>query len=150
MASKITGIAVIFGFAGGVSWTGIGTLVNEGGEFEHNVQVDEVTDEDNEIISLAHSRESYDATLQFTPRAAAGTNTIANAATSLAPPAKGAVVTLGAEAGGGAVNFKLAIANSNQWVYVGGWKTVFKKNGIATYELKIKRNPNKDLSTAVS
>lgn len=149
MASKITGIAVIFGFPGGVSWSGIGTLFNEGGTFEHNVIVDEVRDEDNELRSLAHSGETYDATLQFTPRAGS-TNTIANAATSLAPPAKGAAVTLGAAAGAGAVDFKLAIANSAQWVYVGGWRTVFRKNGIATYELKIKRNPNYDVSAAIS
>jgi hypothetical protein len=150
MASKITGIAVIFGFAGGVSWSGIGTLFNEGGTFEHNVIVDEVRDEDNELRSLAHSGETYDATLQFTPRAATGTNTVTNAATSLAPPAKGAAVTLGAAAVQGAVDFKLAIANSAQWVYVGGWRTVFRKNGIATYELKIKRNPNYDVSATVS
>lgn len=150
MASKITGIAVIFGFPGGVSWAGIGTLFNEAGTFDHNVIIDEVRDEDNELRSLAHSGETYDATLQFTPRAAAGTNTIANAAASLAPPAKGAAVTLGQAASAGAVDFKLAIANSSQWVYVGGWQVAFRKNGIATYELKIKRNPNYDVSAAVS
>jgi hypothetical protein len=151
MASKITGIAVVFGFPGGVAWAGaIKNLSNEGGDFEHNVQVDEVRDADNELMSLAHSGETYDATLQFTPRAASGTNTLASAAASLAPPEKGAAVTLGQAAGAGAVDFKLAVANSSQWVYVGGWKTAFKKNGVATYELKIKRNPNADISTAVN
>lgn len=150
MAHKQTGVAVIFGFPGGVSWTGIGTLFNESGDFEHNYQLDQVADEDNEVRTLIHSGETYDATLQFTPRAASGSNTITSAAASLAPPAKGATVTLGAAVGGGAVDFKLAIANSTQWVYVGGWRVAFRKNGVATYELKIKRSPNYDLSAAVS
>lgn len=141
MASKQTGVAVIFGFPGGVAFTGAGTFFNESGEFSHQVQLDEIRDEDNEVRTFIHSGELYEGRLLFTPRAAAGTNTLANAATSLAPPAKGAQVTLS--------SFKLAIANAADWVYVGGWRVAFRKNGVATYELFIKKSPNNDLSAAV-
>ena len=145
MAHKQTGVAVVFGFPGAVAWAGIGTLFNESGDFEHAYKLDQVEDEDNEVRTLIHSGETYEATLQFTPRAAVGANTVANAALSLAPPAKGSTVTLG-----GSPNFALAIANSSQWVYVGGWRVSFRKAGVASYELKIKRSPNYDLSAAVT
>lgn len=152
MASKQTGVAVIYGFPGGVSWTGIGTAAffNESGDFEAPITVDEVRDEDNELRTLIHSGETIDGTLQFTPRAPTGTNTKAAAANSLPPPAPGSKVTLGAAVGGGAVDFALGIANAADWVYVGGWRVAFRKNGVATYELKIRRSRNNDISAAVT
>ncbi len=133
---------MIFGFAGGVAFTGAGTFIKQSGEITHQYQLDEIVDDDNEIVTLIHSKEKYEFTFLFTPRAATGTNTLANAAASLEPPAKGAAVTLS--------TFKLASANAADWVYCGDWKLAFDQKGIATYSLKIMRSPNNNLSTAVT
>jgi hypothetical protein len=142
MASNQTGRATIWGFAGGVSWTGIGTLYKESGEFESEFKLDELRDDDNEPQGFIASGELYIARLVFTPVAASGTNTLANAALSLEPPAKLARVTL--------TSFAWAAANSATWVYAGGWKLAFKKDGLASYELMIKNSPLRDLSAPVS
>lgn len=142
MASKQTGVAVVFGFPGNVAFTGSGTFFQESGSFEQDIKIDEVRDEDNELRTLIHSGETIEGNLMFTPRAAAGTNTLANAKLSLAPPAKGAQVTL--------TLFALAALNAADWVYVGGWKIDSKKDGVTTYAMKIKRSPNNDISVAVS
>lgn len=140
MASKYTGVAVIFGFPGTVAFTGSGTFIKESGDLEHDVQIDEITDDDNELVTLLHSKESYIFTLLFTPRAASGSSTSrASAKASLAPPAKGAQVTLSGFDSG-------TLVNTSDWVYVGGWKLAFKKNGVASYSLKIRRSPNNDIS----
>jgi hypothetical protein len=155
MSSLVKGVAVIFGFKGGVNFVvgaaaALRNLFNESGEFSHDFQVDRVQDEDNEYRSLIGSGELFKAKLLFTPRAVAGTNTLANAAASLTPPDMLSTVILGAAAGTGAVDFKLSLANASTWVYVGGWRVAFKKNGVATYELEIERSANNDLSAAVT
>jgi hypothetical protein len=140
MASNQTGRATIFGFPGSVSWTGIGTLYKESGDFSSEFKVDRLMDEDNEPQGLIASGEMYKATLQFTP--VSNGSTLAGARLSLEPPAKLARVTL--------TGFDWSGANSAQWVYTGGWKIAFKKDGIATYSLNIERSPLRDLSTPVS
>jgi hypothetical protein len=132
--AALTGRATIFGFIGDVSFSGIGTLFKESGEFEDDFVLDEVTDDLNDPTTLIGSKRVYNAKLMFTPMAASGgsggTNTLASAASSLAAPAMLAPVTL--------TNFKWCTANSANWVYVGGWKIAFKKNGVATYEMNIR------------
>ena len=147
MASKLTGVAVIFGFRGDIDFSGVGTFIKESGDFEHDVQIDELTDDDNELVTLAHSKESITGTLLFTPRSAkSGTagiqQSLASAKASLARPDKGAAVALS--------NFDLAELNTLAWVYVGGWKLAFTKKGMATYSLKIRSSPNNDLSLGVA
>jgi hypothetical protein len=46
MAQKLTGIAVIFAFRGTVAFSGSGTFIKESGDFEHDYQLDELTDDD--------------------------------------------------------------------------------------------------------
>lgn len=147
MGSKYTGVAVIFGFPGDVAFTGAGTFIKESGDLEHDVQVDELTDDDNELVSLLHSKESYIFTLLFTLRAAKTSaetaKSRASAVASMAGPVKGAQVTLAsfdAPAGGG------DFINKADWVYVGGWKLQPKKNGLMQATLKIRRSPNNDIS----
>lgn len=137
-------MAVIFGLAGSISASGIGSFFQESGDFTHDFKVDEVHDGDNEVKSLIASGGMYTGNLLFTPRANANANNIANAAASLEPPAKLAAVTLS--------GFKLASANHGRWVYTGGWKVAFKKDGVATYALKIQcsEDANVNLAAAVS
>jgi hypothetical protein len=143
MGHSVTGVAVIFGFSGGtVTYTGAGTFIKETVDLEMMNQVDELTDDDNELLSLVHSKEEWKATLLFTPRAASGTNTLSNAAGSFAGPAKGAAVTL--------ASFAITALNQTDWVYDGSWKITGKKNGIWQAALKIRRSPNNNLATVVS
>lgn len=142
MASKLTGIAVIFGFRGLVAFTGSGTFIKESGDFEHDFQEDELTDDDNEVATLGHSKETLMGTLLFTPRATTSPQSLTEAKASLARPAKGAAVTLS--------GFDLAELNASTWCYVGGWKLAFIKKGFATYSLKIRKGINSDLSAAVA
>jgi hypothetical protein len=140
MASNQTGRATIFGFAGTISWSGIGTLYKESGDFASEFKLDRLMDEDNEPQGFIGSGEMYKAGLLFTPVSSG--STIAAAKLSLEPPAKLARVTL--------TSFAWATANSATWVYVGGWKIAFKKDGLATYALNIEKSPLRDLSTPVS
>lgn len=140
MAATQRGRATIFGATGTVS--GIATFFNEGYDLESDFQTDELRDEVNDLRGFVGSGEVYRATLRFTPVAASGTNTIANAKASLAPPAKLDVITLTA--------FDNALLNSPQWVYVGGWRQSGSRNGIATYELRIARGAVYDCSTSIS
>jgi hypothetical protein len=145
MGSKYTGVAVIQNFAGNVSFVGAGTFIKDSGDLEQDIQVDELTDDDNELVSLLHSKESFIFTFLFTPRASIGglSNSLASAKASLAPPTIGAQVTLTsfpAPSGGG------DFINRADWVYVGGFKLAFRKNGVATYAMKIRRSPNNDIS----
>jgi len=146
MASKYTGVAVIFGFPGSVSFTGAGTFIKESGDFEQDIQVDEITDDDNELVTLTHSKESFIGTLLFTPRAATGvaSTSLASAKLSLAPPAPGSQVTLSGFSEPAVPGARKI--NASDWVFVGGWKLAFKKNGVATYAMKIRRSPNNDIS----
>lgn len=141
MASKYTGVAVVFGFKGGISYSGVGTFIKESGDVEHDVQVDEITDDDNELVTLIHSKESYIFTIMLTIRAATGSATSrASAVASMAGPAKGSIVTLSGFDDGG------SFINAATWVYVGGWKLSPKKNGVLQASLKIRRSPNNDIS----
>jgi hypothetical protein len=154
MGSAIKGVAVIFGFRGSVNYVvgavaGLRNLFNESGDFSSDFQTDRVQDEDNDYRTLIGSGELYKAKLMFTPRGG-NANTLTEAAAALNPPDKLSTVILGAAAGGGAVNFRLSLANSSQWVYVGGWRVAFKKNGVATYELDIERSPIYNLSAPVT
>ncbi|HWN09769.1 MAG TPA: hypothetical protein VNO50_10960 [Pyrinomonadaceae bacterium] len=148
MPSSQSGIATIFGFPGysvnatDWTWTGIGTLFPQNFEFRDDFKLDILSDQDNEPQTVIASGQLYIAKLNFTPRAAAGTNTIANAKLSLAPPTPIARVTL--------ANFMWAGANSATWFYAGGWRIAFTKDGIATYELEIRKSPNRDLTAAVT
>lgn len=144
MASAQRGIAVIFGFAGGITVSGVGTLIQDSGEFDHEFKVAETSTADNELIGLVAHNGRYNANLMFTPRGATGTSTIASARLSLEPPAKLAKVTL--------ATFDWATANHGRWVYVGGWKIAFKKDGTATYSLKISCSEDAtiDLSTVIT
>lgn len=124
-----TGIAVVYGFNGTVTASGIGSFFNESGDVSVDIKIDEIRNETNDLVGLIHSGETYDATLMFTPK---GT-TLALAKAALAPPAMGSTVALSA--------FQDSTPNviNGNWAYVGGWKIAFKKDGIATYELKLKR-----------
>lgn len=143
MASKYTGVAVIQNFAGTLSFVGGGTFIKDSGDYEIKIQVDEITDDDNEVVTLLHSNEKHEFTFLFTPRAAVGAPTsLASAKLALAPPALGLAITLTGfpvPAGGDFIN-------SANWVYVGGFKLAFKKNGVATYSLKIMRHPTNNLA----
>src|SRR4051812_21303765 len=92
MASNQTGKATIFGFPGSVSWSGIGVLYKESGDFSSDFKLDRLMDDDNEPQGLIASGEMYKASLQFTPVSSG--STLAGARTSLAPPGKLAAVTL--------------------------------------------------------
>lgn len=144
MASKYTGVAVIQNFPGTVSFSGAGTFIKDSGDLEINIQVDEITDDDNELVALLHSNEKVTMNLLFTPRAATGgsAQSLASAKASLAPPAPGAVVTLTGFAAPSGSDF----INTANWVYVGGFRLAFRKNGVATYALKIMRSRNNDIS----
>jgi hypothetical protein len=141
MPSIQTGKAVIFGFKGTVSGAGVGgaaSFLNESGDISNDVKIDEIRNEDNELVGLIHSGQVFDASLTFTP--AAGSISGVNAL--MTAPTLGGKVTLS--------GFQAAAMNQTDWVYVGGWKMAFKKDGIATYELKIKRGANFDISAVIS
>jgi hypothetical protein len=135
----LTGRATIFGFIGDIAFTGAGTFVKNSGEVTDEFGLTELTDDLNDPITLVASGQKKKFKFQFTPIAASGTNTLANAAGSLAAPAMLAAVTL--------TNFKAAAVNAATWVYVGGWKLAFEKGGLATYELEIMKGEVNDLST---
>lgn len=130
-----TGRATIFGFPGGVSWTGIGTLYKQSGEFSDEFDKSEVKDDVGKTRGLIACDRKYRAKLVFTPVAASGTNTIANARLSLVPPAELAAVQL--------TGFDWSLANyvdattGLKWVYDGGWKISGQNNGVWSYELNL-------------
>src|SRR6185436_18813817 len=91
MAAKLSGRATIFGFVGVVAWTGIATFnaggyLNDSGEFSDDFKLDEVMDEFGDTVTLIGSNRKFKASINFTPVADTGTNTLADAATSLEPP----------------------------------------------------------------
>lgn len=141
MPSVQTGKAVIFGFKGTVSGAGVGgaaSFLNESGDISNDVKIDEIRNEDNELVGLIHSGQVFDASLTFTPAGGSISGVTAN----MTAPTLGGKVTLS--------GFQAVAMNQTDWVYVGGWKMAFKKDGIATYELKIKRSANFDISAVIS
>lgn len=144
--STQSGRATIFGFSGfdgtGISYTGIGNLFPQNFDINDEFKLDELRDQDNEVQSFIASGRIYVAKLNFVPVADSGTNTIVNARLSLEPPAPLARVTL--------TNFPWAGANSATWVYSGGWRLAFTKDGVATYELEIRKSPDRDLSVPIT
>jgi len=147
MASAQNGIAVVFGFSGfgvpsDVAISGVGSLYPKNFRFNDEFKLDMVRDGDNEVTTLIASGKLYHARLEFTPRAAIGTNTIANARTSLAPPSPLAAVVL--------ANFPWVTANTLKWAYTGGWGIAFVNDGVATYELNITAHATNDLSAPVT
>ena len=144
--SNQTGKATVFGFpgftGGDISWTGIGTLFPQNFDFNDEFELTELRDQDNEVQTYIASGRIYMAKLNFAPVAASGTNTLDNAKLSLPPPAMLARVTL--------ANFPWAAANTATWVYTGGWRLAFTKNGVATYEMEIRMSPDRDLSVPIT
>lgn len=138
MSAALTGRATIFNFAGNVAFTGAGTFIKENGEAMDEFEVKELTDENNDALTKIGSNQKKRFRFQFTPVAASGTNTLANAAASLEPPAMLAQVTL--------TLFKCASLNTATWVYTGGWKLAFKKGDLATYDMEIERGEANDIS----
>lgn len=144
----MSGVAVVFGFPGGVAIAGLATFnqFNQSGDFSSSNQRDYVIDDDGEKRSVMNSGRLITATLTFTPRAATGTNTKANAREALPAPEEGSAVTLtGFQAPAGAADW----INKADWSLV-SWKAGFRNNGVASYEITIERNPNYDISAAVS
>ena len=142
MASVQTGRAVVFGFPGtlgGASFTA--TYIKDSGDVSADIKVDEIRDEDNELVGLIHSGETYELTLMMTPMS----TTLADAKLQLSPPPMGTAITL--------TNFHddtgFAFINAI-WSYVGGFKVAFKKDGIATYEIKLRRSRNNNIATVMT
>jgi hypothetical protein len=132
-----TGIAVVYGFPGTIAVVGLASVsfFNDSGDVSGDHTVDEVRDEDNDVRTLVHSGALLEATLTLTPRSPADVpgsgNTLSSAKLSLAKPAPGAVVTLS--------NFDSPLLNST-WSYVGGFRTSFRKDGVASYTFRIRRS----------
>lgn len=142
MASVQTGKAVVFGFPGTATPTvSIGTFIKDSGDISNDIKVDEIRNEDNELVGMIHSGETFELTLMMTP---IGTG-LANARLSLSPPAKGTIVVLSDFHDDGSAAF----INGN-WTYVGGFKVAFKKDGIATYEMKLKKSAFADITAVMT
>lgn len=142
MSSTLTGRATIFGFIGGISASGIGTLLNESADISREFKLEEIRDGSNDIKGFIASGELIKMRLQFTPVDAAVS--LSGAATSLGAPSPLARVTLSL--------FKDTSYNHARWAYIGGWKVGLKKDNIATYELEIGCSPDAgtDLSAPVA
>lgn len=144
-----SGRATIFGFKGGVSWTGIGTLFKENGEVVDTFEDIRLKDDFGKTKGKISNDRIFKFKFLFRPVAASGTNTVANARLSLEPPALNAAVTLG----GGGNDFDWSIANNAasgglKWSYAGGWKLAFTNNGIATYEMEIEASADSTVNLA--
>ena len=139
MASVQTGKAVVYGFPGTVTPTvGIGTFIKESGDVSNDIKVDEIRNEDNELVGMIHSGETFEFTLLMTPAA----GTLADAKLCLSPPAKGSVVVLASFHDDSFIN--------GNWTYIGGFKVAFKKDGIATYEMKLKKSAFADITAVMT
>lgn len=144
MPQTLTGRATISGFDGGIAFTGIGTLFNESYDVAANVNVTELRDGLNKLQGLQFNEGELTMQLNFTPIGSTATNTLANAALSLAAPANGAIVTL--------TLFPLASLNHARWAYMGDWKIAGKKDGLTTYALSIKcsQDASTNIATAIT
>lgn len=140
MASVQTGTAVVYGFPGSFSGNVFSaTYIKETGDVSSNIKIDEIRDEDNELVGLVHSGETLEMTLTMTPKS----TTLADAKKQLSAPIIGSKVTL--------ANFHdddVSFINGN-WAYVGGFKVSFKKDGIASYEIKLMRHRTNDIALAI-
>ncbi len=140
--ATVTGRAVIYGFPGteGTGLAGIATFINDSGDISSDIKIDEIRNEANDLVGLVHSGEVFTASMMFTPATTApGTLTALKAL--LVAPTIGAAVTL--------TLFDSPEMNKTDWVYAGGWKLSFKKDGIATYELKLMRSNAGNIAAAV-
>ena len=142
MASIQTGTAVVFGFPGtftGTNFTAT-TYFKDSGDVSADIKVDEIRNEDNELVGLIHSGESYEITLMMTPQS----TSLATAKTMLSPPPMGTAITLSNFHDDSGFSFI-----NGAWSYVGGFKVAFKKDGVASYEIKLRRSRNNDISTVM-
>jgi hypothetical protein len=142
MASVQTGKAVVFGFPGTLTGTAFtATYIKDSGDVSADIKVDEIRDEDNELVGLVHSGETYELTLMMTPKS----STMALAKDQLSPPPMGTAITLSGFHDDSSFAFINAV-----WSYVGGFKVAFKKDGIASYEIKLRRSRNNDIATVIT
>lgn len=126
-----TGRATIAGFAGGISFTGIGTLFKKGGTHKTTTKSVELRDDQDVLRGLNFTTGEEEFTLNVTPVAASGTNTLANARTSLAGrPDPGAQVTL--------ADFDDSSVNHARWVYMGDWQATYDAGNLVSCSLTIK------------
>lgn len=140
-----TGRATIAGFAGSVSYTGSATLFKRSGNFKVNTKMTELRDDQDILRGHVAPTAEHEFSLTFTPVAASGTNTIANAQASLeAGPATMAAVTL--------ADFDDSNVNHARWVYMGDWSVTYDATGIASCSMTIKCSADSgiDLATAIS
>jgi len=141
MAIVQTGRGTVFGFAGSISFSGYVNLYLNSGDFMDEFTLKELRDGTNELKGHIASGRVWRAHLIFVPVATTGSNTLATALTSLAPPEPLSVVTLS--------DFSYAALNTN-WSYAGGWKVGFSREDLATYELDIVTNPDTDITTIIT
>lgn len=123
----------------------MGTLFKQSGEFSDDFEKEELNDDSGAWQGRVSNNRKFMAKLVFTPVAAEGTNTIANAQTSLEPPAMNASVVL--------AGFDWALANSEdglKWMYDGGWKISGKNNGIWSYELNLIASADPEVDIAAN
>lgn len=143
MASVQTGTAVVYGFPGTIdnaTYFTATSYIKESGDVSADIKIDEIRNEDNELVGLIHSGESYELTLTMTPKS----TTLALAKNQLSPPPMGTEITLSSFHDDSVNSF----INGN-WSYVGGFKVAFKKDGIASYEIKLRRSKNNNISTVI-
>ncbi len=140
-----TGRATIAGFAGTVSYTGSATLFKKSGNFKVTTKLTELRDEQDILRGHVGPTPEHEFSMTFTPVAASGTNTLANAKTSLAAgPATQAAVTL--------ADFDDSTLNHARWVYMGDWAVTYDSAGLASCSLTIKCSADSsiNLSTPIS
>ncbi len=141
MASVQTGTAVVYGFPG--TFTGIvfsATYIKESGDITSDIKIDEIRDEDNELVGLVHSGETLDWALTLTPKS----TSLALAKEQLAAPLMGSKITLA-----GFHDDATSPFTNGNWAYVGGFKVAFKKDGIASYDIKLKKHRSNDIALAI-
>lgn len=146
MASVQTGKAVVYGFPGNftVGTVFVATYIKESGDVSSTIKIDEIRDEDNELVGLVHSGETLEMTLMMTPVGTGASGQLADAKKQLSAPLIGSKITL--------VNFHdddVPFINGT-WAYVGGFKVAFKKDGIASYEIKLMRHRTNDIALALT
>ena len=145
MASVQTGTAVVFGFPG--TFTGLifaATYIKESGDVTSNIKIDEIRDEDNELVGLVHSGETLEFSLVMTPVGTTLATATTGAQDQLSAPVMGSKITL--------TGFKDDVTSgfiNGNWAYVGGFKVAFKKDGIASYEMKLMKHRTNDIALAI-
>lgn len=161
MSAAKSGIAIITGFAGGITIVGIATLArfyNQDYEFSHSFDLDFGEDEVGDKRTVYAWGGLYMCSLNFLPRAAqsgdgAGANTLDQAKMSLGPVDKLARVTLtGFDATYKGNGGSTTGMNHARWFYHSGWRLTGSNKGKATWGLTIacSDDPNYDLTAAVA